>query len=256
MMAFVTLRHYLKRAFTNPVEIALMTLLPVGIIFLNVSVNASFMETETGLTFLWEGYNILNTNVVMNILVMFMFMSGAYAGEYYFRDLRRDNRWRINAAPVAKANFVAGAIGAGVIFSFTTAMLVLVIGYFFFDVYLGNLHVIIPVVVLVALMSQFIGIIIALFAKKRGAIDGISMALSFAMAALIGMFFVAIPAPTFVREHVIPMGVALRAINATSLQGQFQGMGMRDSLQSIAVLAGITVILGVATLIIARRRPM
>jgi len=254
MMAFVTLRHYLKRAFTNPVEIALMTLLPVGIIFLNVAVNASFMETELGMTFLWQGYNIINTNVVMNILVMFMFMSGAYSGEYYFRDLRRDNRWRLNAAPVAKSIFVGGAIGAGVIFSFTTVIFVMAIGYFFFNIYLGNLVIIVIVILLVILMSQFIGIIVALFANTAGAVNGIMIALSFAMSSMIGAFLIPIPMPEFVRDYIIPYGVALRAVVISGRGPGVMDYGMVDAIPYIGILLGMTVVSGIAALVIARRR--
>jgi len=255
MMAFVTFKHYLKRAITNPIEIALMTLLPVGIIFLNVAVNANFMETELGLTFMWQGYNILNTNVVMNTIIMFMFMSGAYSGEYYFRDLRRDNRWRLNATPVASSVFIFGAIGASVIFSLITAMLVIVIGYFFFSIYIGNIIVIATVIVLVILMSQFIGIIVALFAKTSGAINGIMIALSFAMASMAEAFFIPIPMPEFVRNYILPYGVALRAVLISGHGPNFVDNVASDAIPYIIILVGMTVVFGIAALIIARRRP-
>jgi len=256
MTAFITLKHYLKRAFMKPVEVALMTLLPVGIIFLNVALNQDFMAGEEGLQFLWQGYNMLNTQVVMNIMIMFMFMSGAYAGEYYFYDLRSDNRWRLNATPVATANFIFGAISGGFIFSSLTGGLILTIGYFFFDIYLGNLIVVMPILFLVVLMSQFIGIIVAVFANGKGSIDGIMIALSFAMASLVGAFLIPIPVPDFVRDYILPYGVALRAAAISRPSPMFLDYGVSNAIPYLAILAGMTVAFGLAALIIARRRPV
>jgi len=255
MTAFITLKHYLKRAFMKPVEVALMTLLPVGIIFLNVSVNQNFMASEEGMQFLWQGYNLINTGVVTNIMVMFMFMSGAYAGEYYFYDLRSVNRWRLNATPVATANFIFGAISGGFIFSSLTGGLILAMGYFFFDMYLGNLIVVLLVLFLVVLMSQFIGIIVAVFANGKGSIDGIMIALSFAMASMVGAFLIPIPMPDFVRDYILPYGVALRAIFVSRPTAMALDYSLSDAIPYLAILAGMTVAFGVAALVIARRRP-
>jgi len=255
MTAFITLKHYLKRASTKPIEIALMTLLPVGIIFLNVAVNQNFMASEEGMQFLWQGYNLVNTGVVTNIMVMFMFMSGAYAGEYYYYDLRSVNRWRLNATPVATANFVFGAISGGFIFSSLTGGLILTMGYFFFDMYMGNLIIIVLVLLLVVLMSQFIGIIVAIFAKGKGSIDGIMIALSFAMASMVGAFLIPIPMPDFVRDYILPYGVALRATVVSRPTAQALNYDLRDAIPYLAILVGMTIVFGIAALILARRRP-
>ena len=254
MTAFITLRHYLKRAFAKPVEIALMTLLPVGIMVLNIAINADFMAGEDGAQFLWNGYNLLNTGVVTNIMIMFMFMSGAYAGEYYFMDMRGVNRWRLNATPVATANFIFGAISGGFIFSTLTGGLILAVGYFFFDMYFGNLVVLVAVLLLSVLMSQFIGIIIATFAKSKGGIDGIMIALSFAMASMIGAFLIPIPMPDFVRNYIIPYGVAFRATVVSRPSPMEDSFGLSYAIPYLAILVGMTVVSGTVALVMARRQ--
>jgi len=255
MATLITTRYYLKRALTNPMDLALILLLPVAVIFLQVAINADFMETELGMTFLYQGYNLLNTTMVLVIMLMFIFMSGAYAGEFIFVDLRSANRWRLNAAPVPSSTYVFGAIITGTITGCITAIFVLGIGYFFFNIYLGNLLIIILITVLISLMSQFIGIIIALFAKSRGAINGISVGISFLFASMIGGFFVTIPTPQFFRDWILPMGVAIRALRASTLSPEDLGYTTADAFVSVGVLVATTVILAIATLIIARRRP-
>jgi len=257
MSAIITTRHYLKRALTSPIELALMLVLPMAIIALQLAIMAD-IETIMGFPLMYQGYNLLNTNVVMMVMLMFVFMSGGYAGEYLFLDLRSANRWRLNAAPVASAAYVFGTIATGTILGCISATLILVVGHIFFNVYVGSLIVIIPVVVLSALMSQFIGIIVALFAKSRGAINGITVGISFLMSAMLGAFFVNIPAPEFVRNWILPMGVAARAIRADTLTpAGFREIdySMTDSFVSLGIMVGMTVLFAAVTLILARRRP-
>jgi len=256
MTALITLRHYLKRAFVKPVEVALMTLLPAGIIFLNVAVNDNVLTSEETLAFMYQGFNMLNTGIVLNIIVMFMFMSGAYAGEYYFYDMRSVNRWRLNATPVAAANFIIGAIGAGVLFSSFTAALVIGFGYFVFNMFMGNIVIIVIVVFLITLMSQFIGIIVSIFANGKGSIDAIMIVLSFAMASMVGAFLIPIPMPEFVTNHILPYGVALRALTVSRPTAMRDYYSNVDAIPYIAILLGMTVIFALAALVLARRRPV
>ena len=256
MTAFIIIKHYLKRAFMNQVEIALMTLLPVGIIVLTMFLNMEFMTGEEGAQFLWNGYDLINTGNVHNIMVMFMFMSGAYAGEWYFKDMRGVNRWRLNATPVASFKFLLGAISGGFLFSSLTGGFVLAVGYFFMDMYLGNLAVVIAVLFLIVLMSQFIGICVAVFAKTTGAINGVMMALSFAMASMAGAFFIPIPMPQFVVRYILPYGVSLFALRGGGQPiTDVVGSGFSDSLLHLGILTGMTVVSGIAALILVRRRP-
>ena len=255
MLYFTATMHYLKRAFSKPIEIALMTLLPVGIIVINVVMNLHII-TDVGGEYMYGGYNIMATIITILIVLMFQMMSGAYSGEYIFMDMRCDTRWRLRAAPVSPSVIVFGAIAASVIFSLLTACFVFLVTYFAFNVYLGNLVIIAPVVILTALTSQFIGIIIAMFVKTVGSINGIMIVLSFAMSALIGGFMINIPAPEFIRHHIIPTGVAFRAIATSSLTPIHGGnYTVNDSLVSLVILVGMSAFFGIATLMIARRRP-
>jgi len=257
MTYLITTKHYLKRSFSKPIEVALMTLLPVGIIIIMAMINLNIFA-EFDFDFTYRGYNVVTTVTTFFIVLMFQFMSGVYAGEFIFHDLRGANRWRLKASPVPTSAFVFGAITASMIFSLVSAAFVLVIVHVFFDVYVGNMIVIAPVIALAALMSQFMGIIIAMFVKKSGAIDGIIIVISFAMSSLVGGFFITIPAPEFVRNYIIPTGVAFRAIATSSLNpvvanGQYYTIG--DSFLYVGILAGATLVFGIAAFIIARRRP-
>lgn len=254
MMYLTATKHYLKRALSVPIEIALMTLLPIGIIVINIVMNLQIVEDAGGET-IYGNYDVMATAITFFIVLMFQVMSGAYSGEYVFEDLRNTNRWRLKAAPVSPSVFVFGAIVASLIFSFLSAALVLAVGYIFFSVYLGNILTIVPVIILLSLIGQFMGIIVALFVSKKGAINGIIIVLSFVMSALAGQFMVNIPIPSFIRDHLLPTGVAFRAITTSSVT-PLQPSGASDSLFYIAILAVMAVILGIATLIIARRRPV
>jgi len=266
-MYLLTIKHYLKRSFNKPIELALMTLLPTGIIAINVLMNLHIMDTQ-GFETMYENYDITATAITMMIMLMFQFMSGVYTGEYIFEDIRGVNRWRLGAAPVSTAVFVVGAITASMVFSLFTAAFVLTVGYFFFDIYLGNIGIIAAITFLAALMSQFWGIIIALFVKAKKSIDGITIVISFAMSAMVGGFFVNVPVPAFIQNYIVPTGVALRGIWATSVYPlrrynfdrdaygyiitDYSLLDINASLISIAILAGITIIFGILAFAIAK----
>jgi len=254
MSTLITTKYYLKRAFTSPLQVALMTLLPAVIVFINVEMNVSIIAGGDGF-YMFGDYNIAATVITMFVMLLFQAMSGVYSGDFVFQDFVEANRWRLRAAPVSSSTFVIGAIAASSIFSFTSALIVLGISFIAYDVYYGNIAVILATVFLLGLWSQFVGIIIAMFVKKKGAIDGIIMALSFAMSILAGGFMINIPMPHFVRENIIPTGVAIRAVVSTNIfEREVSGTGMADSLTSIAILAGMTAAFGIAALVIARRR--
>ncbi|MCL2841508.1 MAG: ABC transporter permease [Defluviitaleaceae bacterium] len=254
MNFLITTKHYLKRFFTNPLEVALMTLLPAGIIFINILVFDN-IANEAGADNMYNSYNLAATAITMMILFMFQLMSGVYAGQSIFVDLRQDRRWRLMAAPVPMSTYVFGAIAASMIFSLTTAALILGVSFFAFNIFLGNIAIVVVAVFLIALMSQFIGIIISFFAKSKGAIDGIVMAISFTMSAMVGGFLINIPVPQFIRENIIPTGVAFRAVGVYDPINTIAGYRMNDSLIAIGILIGMTFLLGIVTLVIARRRP-
>jgi hypothetical protein len=235
-----------------------MTLLPTGIIALLVTMNIHIMDVE-GFEYMYGNYNIAATQITMMIMLMFQFMSGVYSGEYIFEDMRCDRRWRLRAAPVSAASYVFGAIAASMIFTLFSAAFILTVGFFVFDVYLGNIAVIAAVTFFSALMAQFIGIIIAYFVAKKRSIDGITIVLSFAMSSMVGGFFINIPIPVFVQDYIVPTGIALRAVFATSAEPltriwRAEVLEPIDSIIGIGILAGIVVALGIATLIIARRK--
>ncbi|MCL2227719.1 MAG: ABC transporter permease [Oscillospiraceae bacterium] len=253
-MVLLTTRYYLKRAFTNPLQVALMTLLPAVIVFINVAMNINIIAYEGGY-FMFEGYDIMATVITMFVMLMFQAMSGVYAGEFVFQDFKEANRWRLRAAPVSSGVFVTGAVVASTIFSFVTALIILGISFIAYDIYLGNLAVILATVFFLALWAQFVGIIIAMFVKKKGAIDGITIALSFAMSIMAGGFMFNVPMPQFARDFIIPTGVAIRAVTSTNiLQREIGDTGMAESLTSIAILAGMAIVFGVAAFALARRR--
>ncbi|MCL2216224.1 MAG: ABC transporter permease [Defluviitaleaceae bacterium] len=259
MAALITTKYYLKRAFASPLQLALMAGLPAVIIFLNISVNMNIISTADGTPY-FMGYNIDATMITMFVVLMFQAMSGVYAGEFVFHDFREANRWRLRAAPVGSSAFVIGALVASIIFSLVSAALVLVVMYFAFSIYLGNLGIVIATIFFLSLWAQFVGIIIAFFVKKKGSIDGLTIALSFAMSSLSGAFLITIPLPDFVQNFIIPTGVAVNAILSTNILTQAPdltwryGSSMADSLVAVGVLAGMAVLFGIIALVVARRR--
>jgi len=258
MTTLITIKYYLKRAFASPLQLALMVGLPAVIIFLNVSVNMNIISTADGTPY-FQGYNIEATMITMFVLLMFQAMSGVYAGEFVFRDFREADRWRLRAAPVSSSTFVIGALAASLIFSMVSAVLVLGITYFAFDIYLGNIAIVLASVFFLSLWAQFVGIIIAFFVKKRGSIDGLTIALSFAMSSLTGTFLIAIPLPQFVQDFLIPTGVAVNAVMSTNVITEVAenwrwGNSMEDSLIALGVLAGMAMLFGIIALIVAKRR--
>jgi len=261
--ALLITKYYLKRAFSRPLDVALMTLLPVGIIVVNVMLNMNIINLGGGDTgdMYFQGFNIEATVLTMFILVMFQTMSGVYAGEFVFTDFRDVNKWRRRALPVPSWSFTFAAVAASVLFSFATAVFILVVMHFGFSIYLGNWFIVLPLVFLVGLWAQFIGIIVAMFVSKKSVIDGVTIILGFVLSSLSGTFLIAVPIPAVVRDFVIPTGVAVRGIVSTNIITTVEGGvswmwgdTMTDSLMAIGIMVAHVIVAAIVAVVLMRRK--
>ncbi|MCL1878317.1 MAG: hypothetical protein FWF80_05630, partial [Defluviitaleaceae bacterium] len=126
--------HYLKRSVFDPIGLLIFIFMPVALVFLNVEINVIDLEDVVR-------QNVA-TNVVMSIMLMFQVMAGSYICEYVCHDLRSETRWRLLAAPVSLNKYLFSAMAASLLFSLITGALVLVLGYFVYDIYMGNIGIV------------------------------------------------------------------------------------------------------------------
>ncbi|MCL1845660.1 MAG: ABC transporter permease [Defluviitaleaceae bacterium] len=250
--------HYLRRASLDPIGLLIFILLPVALVFLNVEINVATSHEIRG--------QAVATNVVLMIMLMFQLMSGSYISEYICLDLKGATRWRLLAAPVSLNKYLFSAMFASLFFSLLTGAIVLTLGYFIYDVYMGNIVIIIAAMLLTALFGQFLGIILALLVDKSGTCTAVHLGISWGIFILSG-FFGGITLPVVgdvFTTYGTPFSAAIRAVMHSGVGlavfegGEFvyASFDNADAILSLGVLAGFVAVTGVAAVIIGRRRPI
>jgi ABC-type multidrug transport system permease subunit len=206
------------------------------------------------LFYAYGGYNpSITANTLMNMLI-FVFISGSYLSDYIHLDLRSDRRWRMLAAPVSINQYVFSAMAAGMVFSFTSGLFVLGVSWLMFDVYFGNIGFVLLTLFVMTVLAQFIGMLLGLLAKNRSQSEALQHAIIWPMIILSGAFGnFNIPVIGDLFQNFSPFIVATRGIMySTSIFNPDMGMAWRY----LGILAGTAAILGIASVIAGRRKPL
>ncbi|MCL1883251.1 MAG: hypothetical protein FWF81_05800 [Defluviitaleaceae bacterium] len=250
----IILKHYIKRAFLDPIGVLVFVLMPIIFITVMYLLN---MDIE-GYYHIVNGYNTVSTgNVIANMLV-FQFMGGTYIIDYVYLDFKSDRRWRLLSAQSLN-KYLLYALAACVMFSMVSSLIVLGVGYFFLNAYVGNIIMILAVVLCVALFGQLLGIFLSLFVKKKSTCEGILMASVWIMFILSGfMFGIEIPVfGGFMQDYGTPAAVAIHAIFQSGLPALgVSEPDMNRAYLSLAILVGFTAAIAVAVFVAGRRKPL
>ena len=258
--------HYLKRATRDLREIILLLIIPIGLVIFQGMIGG---EVE-GVSL--NGYNILASHAAPAMLLSFQFFNGFFMFLFLYEDFRGARRWRLLAAPCHVRSFVFPAFIANWILSIAIGVVVVIISALFMNVYWGNLLVLAVVIALVSLLSTFVSMLIFLFTSRKGQANGVGYIISFGLMVLSGFM---IPLQLlgdnavvrFLLNYGTPLSLGTSAIiNSGELSGIFEGMavffpganvggdGMTQSIQKIGILAAVTLVFGLVTVIAARRR--
>ena len=123
---------------------------------------------------------------------------------------------RILAAPVSSASIIVGKTMAGAVMGVTSALVLLIIGSFFFGVSFANISFVLLIIVLASFSFTGIGTIISGLASEPREAMMLSNLLRFPMMFLGGVFFSveAMPMPLPYVARVLPLTYATEALRA------------------------------------------
>jgi len=241
-------RHYVKRAFIDPLGLAIFLLIPTAMILLqNFIINANIEGDDH----IINGYNAVITESTIAVMIIFLLMGGMYIIDYIFTDFRGANRWRLIAAPATLSTYFFGALIASVAFSVVSSMAVLGVSYLVFDMYFGNWHVMLALVLLLAIFSQLLGILMSLLIKKKKTAESAFSAVIMLSAIMAGGFMgINLNMPDAIRDNT-PLLRALRVATYSGLHDNMSG-----AMFNFGILAAMTAVLAVAVFIIGRKKPL
>jgi len=244
-------------------------LLPTGLLALNMIVNNANVE---GTEHIYNGFDMIASVVVMNLLVMFQIFSSSTIIDYLHSDINGERRWRLLAAPATLGSYIFAATVAAILFSMISGAILLLVGYFVFNAYMFNLLIVIGIMFILSLMAQIFGMFLFMFFKKKSTTEAIILVSGFAMTIAAGGFLGEINfgvqvVTTFFQEYT-PFALGFRAILHTgnfpvseNFFSGFYNFGMSQNnltyaLRNLCILTAITAVMGVIVAVIARRRPL
>jgi len=248
----LNLIHYFRRLFKDIKEVTLLLLIPIGLIVIN-----SLFESSMVL----EGYNVTASFNMPAFLLAFQFFNMAIMLYFLFNDFKGTMRWRLRAAPHSLLAFILPAFVANWLFSITIGLVIILVSALLLNAYLGNLLVLAAVLLLVSLMATFLSMLIFLFTKSFREANGLVYIVSFGLMIITGFMFplgnsaVAV----FLNTYGTPLALGQRAIIYAGSLNDFMaggdgGRGMEQAIINIGILAAITLVLALVTIIAARRR--
>ena len=256
------LMHYFKRILTEPLGILIYIFLPMILVVLNVVLNVGIMDTPDDQ--MLNGYSMIATGIMTIIMVMFQFMGGALVVDYYYRDFKTAQRWRLLASPAPLHKFVFASMLACIVFSILSGALIIGVSALFLDAYLHNPFMLVAVLVVMAVFTQLLGLLISLLGPKKATAEAICTLFSFAMVVPAGHMFINFRlggAAEIIFSRVTPYAQAINAIlYSGSLGGDlfgnagFIGADMNMALLNLGTLTATTLVLGIIVAIVARRR--
>jgi len=275
--------HYLKRHAREPIGIAIYIIAPIVFLFFTTIINEAAFDaaieaanelpgvigeiaaeaTETAINaFQLEGGS-LNTSInAFMSMIMFQLMGSLIVIDVLFRDLRKDMRWRLAAAPVKQIKLVLGNFKGAVIFAMVSGLLIILFN-FLLGGYMFTPWMLFAVLLLVALMSQLLGVLMFFLFNRMAIANTVAVIFVWSMAIIQGIMF-QLPLPDAVQrfgQYHTPLAWATRAImnsggtEAQEVLGAINVMGvsfagdMSDALRNMGFLAGFVIVLLIAVVI-------
>ena len=267
--------HYIKRISKDPKELVILLVIPIGLIIINSLIagdltGANFAE-ETGIYF--GGYNVIASFMAPAFLLSFQFFNSMFMFHLLYSDLRGGMRWRLLAAPCPVSTFFFPAFFASWLVSYALGVAYIIVTALVLNVYWGNLFVLAAVLALISLIATIVAVLIFLFTNKLSKASTVGYIVAFGLMVLSGNM---IPLQllgdnaviNFLITHGTPLSIGQVAIISSGPLGTiFEGTGIFIGLpgfaatgdggraaQNIGILAIITLVLVLVTVIAARRR--
>lgn len=248
-------KHYLLRNMKHPLNIGAFIFLPLIISVINIMIIADIPDDA-----LIGGVNIVSTQILFMVIIMFQLFAPSLVYDMFWIDFRSDLRWRLLGTPVSINKFLFSLGASSIVVALLASTILIVFGVIVFDMYLFNIGVTIAVMFILAVFSTFLGMLIAIFSKSKGAAEGICHIFVWPQVAPVMMLGISHPIVT----RFTPYALAINAIQYSSetfadgmqdINMAFDaGYDMNTVFINIGVLAALTVVTGIVVVVMGKRR--
>jgi len=190
---------------------------------------------------------------VFGMILSFQFFSMEMLVERTFHDLKTDMKFRLYMAPVKRMDYMIAASLVGFLFTMVQGLLIWGISAIFFDFPIGNIGINLLVMVVIAILSQLIGLIICLLVPKYQAARTIVYIFCFGSMALSNALFIEFGSGaviTFIQTYFVPLYAGVEVI-------AFGGMVENNSemlINRLLVLVAWLLVLSLVVVILSRRK--
>lgn len=247
--------HYFKRVATQPMNIFVISLLPMMLMVILSYVLGQNPPEGHEYLLDYHGYNIVATNVAIMLMTGFQFFAGLALLDYLHGDFRTDRRWRLFSAPVNNNDYIFGAISAVYVYAVSQGLLIIAASLFL-RVHWGNIFVLLGTLLLVAAIGQLLYMLFFLLFKKLTTVQTVVQVIVWVMLFASGWVTMGpgamegeSPVLDFFFTYGTPISLARRAITES---GIFADYGMGEALFSMGILLAITVVMGTAVAVLGK----
>lgn len=154
---------------------------------------------------------------------------------------------RLRVTPLPIAEFSLARVLSHLLLAVAQAVILLAVGWAFFGVHLGvNLGALVPLVIAGALCFIAIGFFVGAVSRTQDSAAAIGQLVTLPMVFLAGVFFPLTTAPAWLREvaKFLPLTYLANGLRDVAIRGHSIGSTLPD----LAVLLGVTLVLGLVSL--------
>jgi ABC-2 type transport system permease protein len=154
---------------------------------------------------------------------------------------------RLRVTPLPIAEFSFARVLSHLLLAVAQAVILLTVGWAFFGVHLGiNLAALAPLVIAGALCFIAIGFFVGAVSRTQDSAAAIGQLVTLPMVFLAGVFFPLTTAPAWLREvaKFLPLTYLANGLRDVAIRGHSIGSTLPD----LAVLLGVTLVLGLVSL--------
>jgi len=241
--SLIIVRHYLLKSILDPLNTAILLLLPLALVFVN------FVMIDT------IGIDVSDVLVVSSIAMLMLpaFQLFSPLQHYYlFGDFQGAVRFRLYSAPCSKAKFILSMGIATWIYSVFIGLFFILASSILFGVEWGNMLVVLLVLLLLSVLAQLISIFLFFVTSTRKAAEAGVQVIAWSALILSGgiVNLGNNPVTNFFQMYGTPLSLASRAMAAASFPDAVEfnlgapGLYLSILAASTGVFAIITVIAG------------
>lgn len=247
----VNSRLYFRRLSRDPFSLLIFVVLPVGIASILSFIYSRNADEEIYVL----GYNMVSSQLSLNMMLLFQFNAGIYLLNYLNDDLFNPMKWRLRASPCPVHVMVFAGSAICIVFSVIQGLLVVGFTAWFLDAYWGTLWITVLIIFIVSVIAQFMSMTLFLLVRKLSLAENLSWVITWIMAILAGMMF-SLPDNAFFRfmkEYGTPYSLAHTVIVESGFLSGEPGFSMKMWI-SLAVLTAFTAIFSVIIIGLGRRK--